>query len=234
MCADRSSGRLIARDGSRGDRPRLTPSALGLSYRRMRSRLPLGAALLAALTLSTLTPRTRADLPPPPGFVESCTLAKQSRAGRECLGCSAYHGNSNHCSMSLAEYGFTESCRSRGASAWSEVWCRAASPQAKPVPQDVLLQLGDATGHPPVSPGPTPTATLPSAPSSLTDPAPPAPANPAPAAPPIADAPVAPPALPPTGGCGGCAAPGPKTAVWAPLLALGALALGWSRRRARR
>ena len=86
----------------------------------MRSLLSLGPALLAALTLSTLAPRARADIAPPPGFVESCTLQKQSRAGRECFNCSAYHGNANHCSESLKTYGFSESCRSRGASVWSD------------------------------------------------------------------------------------------------------------------
>ena len=203
----------------------------------MRSPRSLGPALLAALTLSTLSTlasRARADLPPPAGYVEACTLQKQSRAGQECFDCSAYHGNSNHCSESLEAYGFGQSCRSRGASVWSEVWCRASGPQAKPVPKDVLAQLGNASAHPPapaplpsatatgpVRPEPVPTAIV--APTALPS-----------AAPPASDAPIAPPPLPPTGGCGGCATPGPTTAIWAPLLALGGLALAWSRRRDRR
>ena len=201
----------------------------------MRSLLPLGPALFAALTLSTLAPSARADIAPPPGFVESCTLARHKSPARECLGCSAYHGNSNHCSESLASYGFTHSCSTRGASVWAEVWCRPASAQAKSVPQEVLLQLDNAIAHPPAPTAPPPVAPPPGPSSLLDPPPPPAPTPPPePPAPPIADAPVAPPPMPPTGGCGGCATLGPETAVWAPLLALGALAIGWSRRRNRR
>jgi len=168
----------------------------------MRSLLPLGPALFAALTLSTLAPRARADVAPPFEPVESCTMKAQSGAGKECLSCAAFHGNSSHCEESLASHGFTRGCRSGVALVWSEVWCRAASPKATPVPKEVLAQLDSSTGHPPATP--------------------------------VADAPNAPPPLPPTGGCGGCATPRPETAIWAPMLALGALAVGWSRRRNRR
>ena len=201
----------------------------------MRSLLPLGPALFAALTLSTLA---RADIAPPPGFVESCTLAKQSRPGRECLDCSAYHGNSEHCSESLEAYGFAQSCRSNGASVWSEVWCRDAGSKGSSVPKDVLAQLGNATAHPPAAtplakPAPTdPTRTEP-VPTAIVAPVLTPTAAPS-AAPPIGDTPVAPRPLPPTGGCGGCAMLTPETAIGAPMLVLGALALAWSRRRNRR
>src|SRR3954464_11398121 len=114
----------------------------------MRSPLLLGPALLAALTISILAPSARADIAPPPGYVEACSLEKQSGAGKECFSCSAYHGNFNHCSESLASYGFSQGCRTRGASVWSEGWGRAAGPKAKPVPKDVLAQLDNATSHP--------------------------------------------------------------------------------------
>jgi hypothetical protein len=203
----------------------------------MRSLLPHGPALFVALTLSTLAPRARADIAPPAGFVETCTLAKQSRAGLECVDCSAYHGNANHCAESLEGYGFAQSCRSRGASVWSEVWCRDAGPKASSVPKDVLAQLSNADGHPPAlaataKPAPTDPVrtdtfrTVTGTPTALPSADPPAP--------PITDAPVGPPPMPPTGGCGGCAMPAPEKAIWAPMLALGALALAWSRRRNRR
>jgi hypothetical protein len=205
----------------------------------MRSPLLLGPALLAALTLSTLAPLCRADLAPPRGFVESCTMKAQSGAGKECLSCAAFYGNSDHCEVSLGDYGFTQGCRTGGASVWSEVWCRPAGPGAKPVPKEVLAQLDTAAGHPPAPaarPSAAPTGTLPIDPVSpafVAPTAPPSAAPPAPTSAPIVD-PPAPPPLPPTGGCGACATPRPETAIWAPLLALGALAVGWSRRRNRR
>ncbi|MEP7126837.1 MAG: hypothetical protein ABJE95_38255 [Byssovorax sp.] len=203
----------------------------------MRSPLFLGPALVAGLTLTLSTP-ARADLARPPGFVESCTMKSQSGAGKECLSCAAFYGNSSHCEESLASYGFKEGCRTSGASVWSEVWCRPAGPRATPVPNDVLAQLDKSTGHPPAPASAAPTGTLPTDPVDPAFVAPPAVATAEPtamptAAPPSAD-PPAPPPLPPSGGCGGCATPRPETAIWAPLLALGALAVGWSRRRNRR
>lgn len=197
--------------------------------------LGLGPALVAALTLSTLA---RADIAPPPGFVESCTMKAQSAGGKECMSCAAFYGNSDHCEESLGSYGFTQGCRTGGASVWSEVWCRPASAKAVPVPKDVLAQLDKAAGRPPApAPPAKPTETGPvrtePVPTAIV--APPVLPTAAPsAAPPVPDAPVAPPPLPPTGGCGGCATPRPEAAIWAPLLALGALAVAWSRRRNRR
>jgi hypothetical protein len=187
----------------------------------MRSPLLLGTALLAALTLSTLA---RADVAPPfnDGYVEACTVDKQAAAGRECLSCSAYHGNAEHCAESLASYGFERACRTRGASVWAEVWCRPSSPEPRIVPKDVLGQLDNASAHPPALPAAT--GTLPIVPAPLAVVAPPAPA--------AAAAPIGPPPVPPKDGCD--VTPGSETAIWAPLLALGALAIGWSRRRARR
>ena len=199
--------------------------------------LGLGPALVVALTLSIPTV-ARADIAPPPGFVEACTMKAQSAGGKECLSCAAFYGNSSHCEESLDSYGFTQGCRTGGASVWSEVWCRPAGSGAKPVPKDVLAQLDKASGHPPApaTPSAAPPSTRPVdpvAPAFVAPPAPPSAAPPVPTSTPIAD-PPAPPSMPPTGGCGGCATPRPETAIWAPLLALGALAVAWSRRRNRR
>jgi hypothetical protein len=198
--------------------------------------LGLGPALVVALTLSLTTP-ARADISPPPGFVESCTMKAQSAGGKECLSCAAFYGNSDHCEQSLESYGFSQGCRTGGASVWSEVWCRPGGSGGKPVPKDVLAQLDKASGHPPAPATPptaAPTGTLPVDPVSPAFVAPTAPPSAAPPpATPLAD-PPGPPPLPPTGGCGGCATPRPETAIWAPMLALGALAVAWSRRRNRR
>ncbi|HVU04545.1 MAG TPA: hypothetical protein VHE30_22460, partial [Polyangiaceae bacterium] len=106
-------------------------------------------AFTAAAFLTTLASHALADLAPPGGYVESCTLEKQAAAGLECLSCRAFYGNHDHCSKSLASYGFSQKCRARGASSWSEVWCRAASPKAAKVPAAVVDMLPYPNGKPP-------------------------------------------------------------------------------------
>jgi MYXO-CTERM domain-containing protein len=121
-------------------------------------RAPL--ALLAAAVAFTLAGAAAADVTVP-GYVETCSLAKQAKAGQECFDCRAYYGNHDHCSDSLASFGFTQTCRTGGASAWSEVWCRAASPAAKKVPPEILGQLSRADSHVKADPGAPPPATPP-------------------------------------------------------------------------
>src|SRR5690349_24233643 len=117
--------------------------------------------LVAAALVLSFANEARADLAPPADFVETCTLEKQASAGQECQACRAYYGNHDHCSNSLSALGFAQKCRSRGASTWSEVWCRSASPNAAKVPASILAQLSDAQGKP----GPSPSASAAPAPS---------------------------------------------------------------------
>jgi len=170
----------------------------------------LGSAALAS-----------ADLAPPPGFVETCTLEKQQSAGSECFSCAAYYGNHEHCPDSLAQYGFTQSCRSRGASVWSEVWCRKAAPSAAKVPPEILGQLQNSANKlPPAPPAVTPKPSLDPTPSA----APSAPPSPSLADPASTAVPPAPPPVPPQGGCMGCAIVRDKAS--APVLSLGLVAFG--------
>jgi hypothetical protein len=104
-------------------------------------RTTISAALLAASMLFAAA-RAAADLPPPAGFVEQCTAAKKQAAspGTECYACSSYHGSMDKCPTLLTPSGFTKSCQSRGASAWSEVWCRpAGGPALTPDQQKELV-----------------------------------------------------------------------------------------------
>lgn len=193
---------------------------------------PLAAAGAVALVVAS---SARADVAPPPGYVEQCTLEKQRSAGEECYGCAAYFGNAGHCSDSLAAYGFASKCRSRGASNWGEVWCRKQDANAKPVPKDVLDQLSDASHK--VTP-PSPIATASSAPAATSAP-PPAPAPTAPEVPPAATpaqpTPTTPPTTKPASGCGACnvgVGGTPATVGFFAAIALGAaLALRRTRRR---
>jgi hypothetical protein len=70
----------------------------------------------------------RADVAPPPGYVERCTLEKSCPLGQECVLCPADFGtNKLVCEHTLQPLGFAKQCQSRGASVWDEVWCRPVS-----------------------------------------------------------------------------------------------------------
>lgn len=87
----------------------------------------LAFAALALLVASSAT----ADVPPPPGYVESCTVDKQQTKNTTCASCSTYHGDRDKCAKTLGAQGFSRSCKTRGASVWTEVWCKptgAAAP----------------------------------------------------------------------------------------------------------
>ncbi|MEO7095992.1 MAG: MYXO-CTERM sorting domain-containing protein [Polyangiales bacterium] len=100
--------------------------------------------LLAATTVTLATVAGRADIAPPPNWKESCTEEQQKKPGEECLSCSAFYGNAQHCSKLLGSYAFQSRCKTRGASVWTELWCRTTSPSAKKVPPNVLAALGNA------------------------------------------------------------------------------------------
>ncbi len=87
--------------------------------------MPTRLALLALLCLPV---RASADLPPPPDYVESCTIEKQCKAGEEGITCGANHMARDKCQKAYAKDGYVERCKTHGASVWTEVWCR---PKAK-------------------------------------------------------------------------------------------------------
>jgi hypothetical protein len=66
-----------------------------------------------------------ADVPPPPGYVETCTVEKQCKADEEGRTCSANYNDTAACEKTLGKDGFVRRCKSYGASVWTEVWCRA-------------------------------------------------------------------------------------------------------------
>jgi hypothetical protein len=94
----------------------------------MRSRIAsISAALFVAAALST--PAARADVPPPSGYVEECTVERQCPGGRSC---GTYHGESNpECAKAAQEAGMEERCHSWGATVGGSVFC----PKGAPVPK---------------------------------------------------------------------------------------------------
>lgn len=97
----------------------------------MRTPLRLLAASLALWALWLLPTAARADVPPEPGYVEKCTIEKQCKKNEEGDACRAWHGDRDVCSRKHAADGFEYKCRTRGASVWSEVYCRAKADKPK-------------------------------------------------------------------------------------------------------
>ena len=102
---------------------------------------------------ATVAPSALADVPPPAGYVEKCTVAKQQTATSECLECASMHGQTSRCASLLAPYCYVYVCQTWGASAWTEVLCRAKDPNAPAVPADVRSQLTSPPSAPLVDGG---------------------------------------------------------------------------------
>lgn len=198
---------------------------------------------LFALSSLLLAPAALADVAPPPGYVEQCTVSKQQKDGLECTLCTgAYHGAPDHCVKIYEPQGLTRACRTRGASVWKEVWCRKAggppiqdipvaptpAPEPAPEPEPTGEAPAEPTPAPAVAPAPTGDAPAPS------DDAPPAPTvatDDPPADDPTPELVITPdkplPVAEKTSACQG----GPASGSWALVaFALGALALARRRR----
>jgi hypothetical protein len=192
----------------------------------------LGLIACAAVTLFAQS--VRADIAPPPGWKESCTEDQQKKPGEECLSCSAYYGNVQHCSKLLASYEFESRCKTRGASVWSELWCRKSSPSAKKVPPNIMAALSNSTDDgggdggttaPTVAPTVTPDAAPTVEPSTTTTTAPSTTAAPSTKLP-TDDAPK-------KGACGACVIGGAGSSSGAIMAFALALGICLVRRRAR-
>ena len=70
----------------------------------------------------------RADVPPPPGHVEQCTVELQQQADAICEACGSYYATVEKCPAQYASTPFQKRCQSYGASVWTEVWCRPRTP----------------------------------------------------------------------------------------------------------
>ncbi|MBI3203983.1 MAG: hypothetical protein HYZ29_20755 [Myxococcales bacterium] len=173
-------------------------------------------------------PAAFADVPPPPGYVEPCTVEKQQKPNETCISCSTYFAEADACQKQHAGRGFAHRCRTRGASTWSEVWCKrstgvdVASTHTGP----------DASSNDAASP-PTPVASA-SADAAAPEPGPPTPTGPSSPASHASAAPTEPGAAPEKGGsCGACSVGRDASAFGPASLALAALLAAGGRRRAR-
>lgn len=77
-----------------------------------------------------------ADVPPPPGYEEQCTVEKMQVDGLVCKECSASFQGREECEA-LEKEEYVAKCKTNGASVWKEVLCKtgaepaAAAPEAK-------------------------------------------------------------------------------------------------------
>jgi hypothetical protein len=117
-----------------------------------------------------------------PGFVETCTLdrVQAEHAGQSCIACTTSFSAPSQCAEQFAREGYTEACRTRGASVWSQLGCRAGNAPPAPAPTPAPTPAVDPAPAPAPAVEPTPAPAPAPAPTPTVEPAP-APA-PAPAA----------------------------------------------------
>lgn len=83
-------------------------------------------ALLSGLFFLAAIPAARADLPPPDGYVEECTVDNKEQPGTQCEACKNGPGGGGSTNVCIDKYTgtkFAYVCKTWGASFWTEVWC---------------------------------------------------------------------------------------------------------------
>lgn len=98
-----------------------------------------------------------ADIAPPPGYVERCTVARvqKENPGQTCVSCDAWHGGREDCEQHEAQ-GYVKQCKTRGASTWDEVLCKAGTPAAEPAPDPTPGEPTEAEPAEPAQEEPNP------------------------------------------------------------------------------
>ncbi len=114
-------------------------------------------ATIGAATMS-LVSAARADVPPPEGYVEQCTVELQQHADAICEACGSYYATVQKCPTQYASTPFQKRCQTSGASVWTEVWCRPRT-SSDPAVAGAAPQEAPPAAAPPASPtSPTPPA----------------------------------------------------------------------------
>jgi hypothetical protein len=100
--------------------------------------------LSVALASAALARQAVADVAPPAGYVEQCTIAKKQRSGSECVECRTMremYANSDRCVLLLSPYCFQKVCEVWGGASYLEVWCRTMDADTPTVPDAIVSQL---------------------------------------------------------------------------------------------
>jgi len=76
----------------------------------------------AALSLTVAAPAL-ADVAPPPGYTETCSVALREQTGTTCKECKSGSAMESTCPVKFTMTKFTYVCQTWGGSTWTEVWC---------------------------------------------------------------------------------------------------------------
>ena len=104
----------------------------------------LGIALTLAGSL-TVVGSARADIPPPPDYVEQCTVANWQTTTSECLTCRGSYSSTVRCGRLLSPYCYSKLCQTYGGSNFTELWCRTKGEGVPAVPSEILAALTAST-----------------------------------------------------------------------------------------
>ncbi len=121
------------------------------------TRLRLFAVLASLVAAPLVVARPAdADVPPPPGYVETCTVEQQQTNGARCEACRAGYQDANACATRFASTQLRRRCRTSGASSWTEVWCenRIATDPTVPAPGTSPGPAPAPSPEPAPAPGP--------------------------------------------------------------------------------
>ena len=88
---------------------------------------------LYTLMVSAIPGAAFADIPPPRGYVEDCTIANVQKDGEECIERSAWHGDVYAAQRYLGDFGYCRRCKTYGATTFGEIYCRQKTSD-KPLP----------------------------------------------------------------------------------------------------
>ena len=120
----------------------------------MRSNIS-NRLLMAGLSLTALvcSGPVAADMPPPVGYVEQCTVEKQQGANETCVASSILHmgdppGTREASAKKLEARGYVYRCRTSSVSFWKEVWCKSNKPRGtkEPAPHATAMATGTLIG----------------------------------------------------------------------------------------
>lgn len=103
-------------------------------------RIIVKQSWLWALLLAGWAGVAHADVPPPDGYVEQCTLERQKKAGEDCQTSRPWHGDHDKGKLEWGTKGYTLRCRTNGASVWTEIWCKTLEPAKPSEPATVAVE----------------------------------------------------------------------------------------------
>lgn len=95
----------------------------------------LAVATVVALAICVGGPAW-ADIAPPPGYVETCTVERMSEGGDSCIECRGSFQDREACAGEWEPQGYDKRCQTRGASVWTEIWCTSADGSGTDAPDD--------------------------------------------------------------------------------------------------